>query len=42
MSRYQSNPAAISALVRPDSIHRDVYLDPELFELEMSRLWRTA
>jgi benzoate/toluate 1,2-dioxygenase subunit alpha len=40
MSRYRDNPAAIRSLVRPDSIHRHVYLDPELFELEMEQLWR--
>ncbi len=31
---YRDNPAAIRALVEPDRVHRDVYLDPELFELE--------
>jgi benzoate/toluate 1,2-dioxygenase alpha subunit len=40
MSRYRNDPQAIRALVRPDEIHRDVYVDPELFELEMERLWR--
>ena len=42
MNQYTSDPAAIRGLIRPDSIHRDVYLDPELFELEMTRLWRRA
>jgi len=42
MNRYGADPAAIRSLVRPDCIHRDVYLDPELFELEMARLWRNA
>ena len=37
--RYRGNPAAIRALVRPDSVHRDVYLDPELFAIEMQELW---
>jgi benzoate/toluate 1,2-dioxygenase subunit alpha len=41
MSRY-SDPAAIRALVRPDAIHRDLYLDPDVFALEMQRLWRNA
>ncbi|MGH8209609.1 MAG: aromatic ring-hydroxylating oxygenase subunit alpha, partial [Steroidobacteraceae bacterium] len=42
MSRYRNNPQAIRALVRPDSVHRDVYVDAELFELEMENLWRNA
>lgn len=42
MNRYASDPTAIRGLIRPDSIHRDVYLEPELFELEMTRLWRRA
>ncbi|HUN73652.1 MAG TPA: aromatic ring-hydroxylating dioxygenase subunit alpha [Steroidobacteraceae bacterium] len=40
MQHYRDNPQAIRALVRPDAVHRDVYLDPELFELEMEQLWR--
>ena len=40
MSRYRNDPQAIRALVRPDEIHRDLYLDPELFDLEMEQLWR--
>ena len=27
------------ALVRPDQVHRDIYLAPGIFELEMQRLW---
>ncbi len=42
MGRYRDNPAAIRELVRPQAVHRDLYLDPELFELEMERLWRRA
>lgn len=42
MGRYRDNPRAIRALIRPESIHRDVYLDAELFELEMERLWRNT
>jgi len=39
---YRQNSAAIRALVRGDAVHRDVYTDPELFDLEMERLWRSA
>jgi phenylpropionate dioxygenase-like ring-hydroxylating dioxygenase large terminal subunit len=39
MSRYRHDPEAIRRLVQPDQVHRDVYLDQELFELEMERLW---
>ncbi|MCB1623583.1 MAG: Rieske 2Fe-2S domain-containing protein [Pseudomonadales bacterium] len=42
MSRYRSNPEAIRALVRADEVHRDVYTDPELFEIEQEHLWRNA
>jgi benzoate/toluate 1,2-dioxygenase alpha subunit len=40
MNRYRNDPEAIRALVRPDEIHRDAYVDPELFDLEMEQLWR--
>lgn len=39
MSKYLSDPALIRALVQPDRVHRDVYVDPGVFELEMRRLW---
>jgi phenylpropionate dioxygenase-like ring-hydroxylating dioxygenase large terminal subunit len=42
MSDYRSSAAAIRALVRDDAVHRDVYLSPALFDLEMERLWRSA
>jgi benzoate/toluate 1,2-dioxygenase alpha subunit len=42
MRAYRGNPAAIRALIRPDSVHRDLYLDAELFELEMTQLWRNT
>lgn len=41
MNQY-ADPASIRGLIRRDCIHRDVYLDPQLFELEMARLWRNA
>jgi phenylpropionate dioxygenase-like ring-hydroxylating dioxygenase large terminal subunit len=39
MSRYRDDPRAIDRLVEPDRVHRDVYTDPEVFQLEMERLW---
>lgn len=42
MGKYTENPLAVDALVREDQVHRDVYLSPEIFELEMQRLWRTT
>src|SRR5215468_7626623 len=37
--RYRGNRQAISALVRETEVHRDLYLDQELFELEMEHLF---
>ncbi len=42
MSRYRDNPDAIRALVRPCEVHRDVYIDPEVFELEMRHLFHNT
>src|SRR5262249_19035999 len=42
MGRYRNSPAALGALVEADRVHRDVYLDPEIFHLEMERLWSRA
>ena len=42
MTEYRHSAAAIRALVRDDAVHRDVYVSPELFDLEMERLWRSA
>ena len=42
MGSYRDDPAALAHLVQPDRVHRDVYLDPELFQLEMERLWSRA
>jgi benzoate/toluate 1,2-dioxygenase alpha subunit len=38
-NNYRDNPAAVAALVRDDQVHRDVYLDQGIFELEMEQLW---
>ncbi|MCR4158923.1 aromatic ring-hydroxylating dioxygenase subunit alpha [Kerstersia gyiorum] len=37
--KYRNNPAAIRALVRDTEVHKDLYVDPELFELEMRHLF---
>jgi phenylpropionate dioxygenase-like ring-hydroxylating dioxygenase large terminal subunit len=39
MSRYRDDQRALDALVQDDRVHRDLYIDPELFQLEMERLW---
>ena len=39
---YRNNPAAIGALVAEDRVHRDVYVDQEVFDLEMEHLWRNT
>ena len=40
MNRYRNSPDAIRALVRDNEVHRDVYVNPELFALEQERLFR--
>lgn len=42
MDKYRSNPQAVRALVQEDQVHRDVYTDPELFELEQQHLFRNT
>src|SRR3954468_6006770 len=42
MGRYRNDAAALDALVEADRVHRDVYLDATVFELEMERLWSRA
>jgi len=39
MTDYRNNPAAVAALFQEDRVHRDVYLDPDVFALEMEQLW---
>ena len=39
MGRYADDPAALTALVRETEVHRDVYVDDEVFALEMQRLF---
>ena len=42
MDKYRNQPDAVQALVREDQVHRDVYLSPEVFALEMEHLWRNT
>ncbi len=39
MSKYRGDKSAVAALVRETEVHRDLYIDPELFELEMEHLF---
>ena len=36
---YRGHPEAIRALVQPDRVHRDLYIDPELFALEQEHFF---
>ena len=36
---YRANPDAIRALVQPDRVHRDLYINQELFELEQENFF---
>ena len=38
-SSYRADPAAVRALVQPDRVHRDLYIDPGLFELEQEHFF---
>ncbi len=39
MGRYREDPQALQGLVEKDRVHRDLYIDPEVFQLETERLW---
>ena len=39
MSKYNGNAAAVHDLVRETEVHRDVYVDQEIFDLEMEHLF---
>src|SRR5437762_3935766 len=39
MAKYRDDAAALERLVEADRVHRDVYTHPEVFQLEMERLW---
>jgi len=40
MTQYSDEK--IAALIKKDRVHRDVYTDPAIFEMEMERLWGKA
>jgi phenylpropionate dioxygenase-like ring-hydroxylating dioxygenase large terminal subunit len=42
MGKYREDSHALRSLVQDDRVHRDVYTDPEVFQLEMERLWSRA
>ncbi|MGZ8294864.1 MAG: aromatic ring-hydroxylating dioxygenase subunit alpha [Telluria sp.] len=39
MNDYRNNPSSVAELARDDRVHRDVYIDPGVFALEMEQLW---
>ena len=39
MDRYRGNADAVKGLVRDTEVHRDVYIDDEVFQLEMEHLF---
>lgn len=39
MGKYVGNPAAVAALVQQHQVHRDTYIDQEIFDLEMTHLF---
>lgn len=38
-TRYRDNPDAVRALVQSDRVHRDLYISPDLFELEQEHFF---
>ncbi len=39
MARYRDDAGALKRLIEDGRVHRDVYTDAEVFQLEMERLW---
>ena len=37
--RYRDHPVRVRARVEPDRVHRDLYIDPELFALEQEHFF---
>ena len=42
MVHYRGNPNAVRGLVRGHAVHRDVYIDREVFDLEMEHLFANS
>ena len=42
MGRYTDNPVAVAALFQGHQVHRDVYIDQEVYRLEMKHLFANA
>lgn len=42
MTRYSGNPAAAAALVEANQVHRDVYINQEVYHLEMRHVFSNA
>lgn len=42
MGKYTDNPAAVAALVDQHQVHRDTYIDQEIYDLEMKHLFTNA
>ena len=40
MAHYTDNQLA--GLIREDCVHKKVYTDPEVFDLEMERIWNRS
>lgn len=40
--KYRNNPEAIRQLVRDTEVHKDLYIDDELFDLEMEQLFANS
>ena len=40
MAKYRGNLEAIKGLIRETEVHRDVYIDEEVFQLEMEHRLR--
>jgi phenylpropionate dioxygenase-like ring-hydroxylating dioxygenase large terminal subunit len=38
-SQYRARPDAVKALVQPDRVHRDLYIDEEIFALEQEHFF---
>ena len=39
MAKYHKHPQAVAALVRDTEVHKDCYIDDEIFDLEMAHLF---